>query len=202
MGFGISYWDIRNSLSLRLESYFSRNIRNFFIVGSFYFVSLEIYFLKYKKFFTISVFWNIRIFRFLKYMEFFSVFLFSEIQEKLFFWKYKKFLNVTIRKFHFSKCKEFFLGWIFFIFLGLGLKAAQIAPYCTTVNYNLALYTYFFAYYHCLICPFKNLLGWISIHCHHRHNLVHHILVYYLWKFSMLLLLDYQRKYEVVILWF
>ena len=132
LGFGISSWDIRNLLSLGLESSISRNIRNFFRLGSFYFLSLEIYFLKYKKFFTISVFWNIRIFRFLKYMEFFSVFPFSEIQEKLFFGNIRNFLMLRLESSIFQNVRNFFWDGFFYNF-GLRLKSGPDSPilyYC------------------------------------------------------------------------
>ena len=40
--------DIKGFLSLEVESYISQNIRNFLRVGSFYFLSLESYFMKYE----------------------------------------------------------------------------------------------------------------------------------------------------------
>ena len=70
-GFGSSPRNIRNFLSLELESFISLNIRNFLRVGSFYLLSSESYFLKYKKFFWVSS--NIRnfsrCFRFPKYKK-------------------------------------------------------------------------------------------------------------------------------------
>ena len=45
----LSWNNIRSFLSLGLESSTSRNIRNFLRVGSFYFSSLQSYFLKYER---------------------------------------------------------------------------------------------------------------------------------------------------------
>ena len=95
-------------LSLELESFIPKNIRSFFRAGSFYFLSSESYFLKYKKLF--------RGFHFLKYKEFFRVSIFRNIR-KAFSWenmrksrflKYEKFF-----KLYFLKCKKFFQSGFF-----------------------------------------------------------------------------------------
>ena len=70
-------------------------------------------FLKYKKLFRLSVSWNIRKFRFFKYMEFFRGFFF---RNSFLFRKYKKFFKARAIKFHFPRYKEFFSGWIFLFF--------------------------------------------------------------------------------------
>ena len=118
---------------------FSQNVFFFF-----FFFSSESYFLQYKKFFRVSVSWNIRAFRLLKYKEFLRVFVSQNIR-KAFFWenirniwileqeifisqkirKYKNFFRVdfqNIRKAFFEKIWHIFSGWIFFHFSSLGLK--------------------------------------------------------------------------------
>ena len=42
--------------------------------------------------------------------------------------KYKKFFNLRVRKFNFSKYKEFFFGADFFILGGLVLKSVPDSP--------------------------------------------------------------------------
>ena len=66
-------WNKRSFLSLGLENSIFRNIRNILRVFFFLFFWLENSLLKYKRFFRVSVSWNIRKFRFLKYKEFFVV---------------------------------------------------------------------------------------------------------------------------------
>ena len=47
-------------------------------------------------------------------------FLLRKYRKSFLLRKYKYLFNIRARKFHFQKYKEFFSGWIFFIFLGLG----------------------------------------------------------------------------------
>ena len=57
--FGSSSWNIRTFWSLGLECFISQNIRHFFRVF-FFFGRSESYVLKYKKFFRVSVLWNVK----------------------------------------------------------------------------------------------------------------------------------------------
>ena len=60
--FGSSSWNIRTFLRLGLECFISQNMRHFFRVFFFFFWRSESYLLKYKKFFRVSVPWNVKIF--------------------------------------------------------------------------------------------------------------------------------------------
>ena len=95
-----------------LKSSISRNIRNFLQGEFFCFICLglglqsaAIHFRKYKK----------RLL-FRKYKKTFSL------------RKYKIFFNITARKFHFPKYKEFFSRWIFLFFWGEGDFGLESAP--------------------------------------------------------------------------
>ena len=96
-------WNIRNFLSLGLKGSIPQNIRHFLRVGSFYFSSWESYFLKYKKFFRVSISYNIRKFCFLKYNKYFQGFPFLKYKKSFLLIKYKKFLNIRAKKFLFMK---------------------------------------------------------------------------------------------------
>ena len=104
-GFGISSWNIRIFSSLGLENSISLNIRNFFR-DFFYFYISESYFLKYQKFFKISVSLNIRNFRL-------GVSVSQNIR-KAFFWE-------IIRIFLILEYKKFSRGG-FFCFSSFGWK--------------------------------------------------------------------------------
>ena len=103
---GIPSWNIRSFLSLRQETSISENISSFFRVGFFHFSSSESYFLKYKNFFRVSISWNIKRFRFLKYKEFFRGFHFLKYKKSFLLRTYKKFVKIRARKFHFPKYKK------------------------------------------------------------------------------------------------
>ena len=107
--------NIRSFLSLGLESSISPNIRNIIRVGLFHFLSVESYFLKYK-FFKVSVWWNLRKFRLLKYNEVSQSFRFLKCKKSFILRKCKKFLNIRARKFHYPKYKDLFSRWSFYIF--------------------------------------------------------------------------------------
>ena len=108
-----------------------RNIRNFWFSGSvsfllnykkfFKFGARKFYFSK-KKHFKRGVFlffeliksvFSERKSRFLKYKDFFRGLCFLKYKKSFLLRKYKKSLNIRARKFHISKYKEFFSGWIF-----------------------------------------------------------------------------------------
>ena len=52
-------------------------------------------------------------------------FHFQKYKKSFIFRKYKKFLNLRVRKLHFLKCKEFFSGWIFLFFRAWAEKCAR-----------------------------------------------------------------------------
>ena len=75
----------------------SSNIRSFFRVGFFYFLSSQGSFLKYEKVFRVSVSWNIRKFHFLKHKEFFFGVSVSWNIRKGFSWEdIRNFFRVSI----------------------------------------------------------------------------------------------------------
>ena len=84
---------VNQKLVFWLESFISRNIRNFLRVGSFYFSSSESYFLKYKEFF--------RGVRFLKYKKSFHFRKYKKSFRGFSFLKHKTSFNIRVRKFHF-----------------------------------------------------------------------------------------------------
>ena len=86
---------------------------------------------RYDKFF-----WG---FRFLKYERFsrggfFELglksagFHFRKYMKSFLLRKYKNFFNIRARKFHFLKYKEFFSGWIFFIFQSRAENYTSLRP--------------------------------------------------------------------------
>ena len=95
----------------------------FGVLFFFRFLSKESYSLKYEKFFSVSVSWNIR---------------------KTFFWEnIKYFLTLEQESLISQKYKKFFSWWIFFIFSSLSLKSVgspMIHYYClsTKKEYNNA----------------------------------------------------------------
>ena len=119
------FLDPGNFSGLGLENSISRNIRNFLRVGFFHFSSSESYFLKDKKFFKVSVFWNMRRFHFAVSVSWnIRKFHVSKYKKSLLLRKYMKFRNIRARKFHFLKYKKFFRGGYFSIFFELGFKRA------------------------------------------------------------------------------
>ena len=92
---------------------------NFFKLGV-----RKFYFLKYKKLVRVSFSQNIRKSCFLKYKEFFPGFHCPKYKKSFLLRKYKKFLNIRARMFHFLKYKKIFRDGFFFIFSRLGLKSA------------------------------------------------------------------------------
>ena len=88
------FWGDFHSSNIR-KAFFWEKIRNFLGVSRdgffFTFSSLKSYFLKYKKLFRVSISWDIRKFRFLKY------------KKRFILRKCKKFLNIRTRKFHFPR---------------------------------------------------------------------------------------------------
>ena len=73
-------------------------------MGSFHFLSLKSYFLKYKKFFRVAVSWNIRKFCFLKHKKSFP-------HEKFPWGGFFNFFELRLKSagFHFQKSKKNFL---------------------------------------------------------------------------------------------
>ena len=63
-------------------------------------------------------------------------FRFQKYKKSFIFRKYKKVLNLRVRKFHFLKCKEFFSGWIFLFFRAWAEKCAR-QPYNILLSANL-----------------------------------------------------------------
>ena len=95
--------------------------KKFLRVASFYFLGSQSYFLKYKKFFRVSVYWNIRKFRFLKYRKIFQGFHFPKYKKSFLLRKSKKILNIRVRKLIFPEYKKF--SQVVFLFFELDLKS-------------------------------------------------------------------------------
>ena len=72
----------------------------------------------------------------LSFALFFFVCLFVCLFFVCFCWRGKE-----VKKFHFLKYKNFFSGWIFFVFSSLGSKVAQVAAY--TITYILMISKFF-----------------------------------------------------------
>ena len=100
--------------------------RNFLRVGFFHFSKLESYFLKYDKFFKVSVSWIVR--------NFFVVSI-SRIIRKVFFWEnvrsffgvfvswnMRNFLILELESSIFPQYKKIYCGGCLFIFSSLGWK--------------------------------------------------------------------------------
>ena len=100
---------MRTFLDLGIKSFFPQNIKKDLKLGSFYFSIFESYFLKYKKFFKVSVSWNITKFCFLKYKEyFFRVFRFRNIRKAFLILELKSSISQNIKKQKtFSKCVRY-----------------------------------------------------------------------------------------------
>ena len=104
-------WDINSFLSFGMKSFIFGNIKHFFRVGFFHYLSSESFpLLKYKK------------------IPFRS-FCFPKYKISFLFKKYKKFINIRDRKFHSPKYKDFFSIRAFFIFSSLGLKVAPVTTF-------------------------------------------------------------------------
>ena len=114
-------WNLRSLLSLWLKSSVSCNIRHFFRVGFFHFLSSESCFLKYKK--VRFPEWNIG--------NFFGVSISQNIK-KAFFWENIKNFVILEPESSISrnirKCKNFFY------FSSLGLKTALGSYFCKTFH--------------------------------------------------------------------
>ena len=124
-------WNIRSFWSLGLANSISRNLKSFLRVGSFYFSSTQscilkflrarkFHFRKYKKNvfgknvrFFFFFFWCLEI-SFLKYEK-------NMRWESSISWDIRSFLIQQLESSAFWNIRNFF-GWIFFIFLSLGLK--------------------------------------------------------------------------------
>ena len=93
-----SFLNYRKPFILGARNFHFRNIRHSLRVGSFYFSSTESYFLKDKRFPEIkekTVSWNV---------NFFSGF--PKYKKSFLLRKYKKFLNIRVRKIHVVKYKK------------------------------------------------------------------------------------------------
>ena len=102
-------------------------------MGSFHFLSLKSYFLKYKKFFRVAVSWNIRKFCFLKHKKSFLLRKYNKFFRGFYFLKYKK-----------SFPHEKFPWGGFFNFFELRLKSAGFHFQKSKKNFLLRKYKKFF----------------------------------------------------------